>query len=150
FFRQYVIADREGRILAVHPRSSENPLNREQRWDVRDWFSGLGEQPPHGRRYPPVERPHVSQPYLTRSRSNLSVNVTVPLFGDGVLSGRLLVHDLHAWLDGVDVANGFVILLNERGHCLLHAQTDKIVPSAGANPVDWREACPLYREALSD
>jgi hypothetical protein len=152
FFCQYLIADRDGRILAVHPRSGEDAPapDRQRRWDYRDWFNGRGDQSPlDGQHYPPVDRPHVSQPFLTRTRRILSVNVTVP-FGDGVLSGRLPVHDLHVWLDGVDVEHGFVILLNERGHCLLHRCPKKIAPPADGDPIDWRGACPLYEEALSD
>jgi hypothetical protein len=154
FFRQYAITDRTGHILAAYPRSSEDVKNAGRRWDYRDWFNGLGDQPPReGSAFAPVSTPHVSQPYVTRMSRRPSVNVTVPLFdrhkGEviGVLTGRLEVHDLHRWLDDVTIRDGLVVLLNERGHCLLR---EGIEPSPDENPPDWRDRCPLYKQALSD
>jgi hypothetical protein len=164
FFRKYVLADRDGRVLALHPPTTgrANPLG--QRRDFRDWFNGVGDQDRSGgRRFPPTESPHVSQPFVTVRDRSLSVNVTVPVFGGrregpvtGVLSGNLLVRDLHSWLDGVANSPGgrreggvTVVLLNERGHCLLHGEAD-VGAYAGANPVDWRQPCPLYARALGE
>jgi hypothetical protein len=160
FFRSYAVADRTGRLRAryIGDRAPGRKLSalRGPR-SFRDWFNGQGDQP--GRELPPIHGPHVSQPYVPRMTDQLAlaVNVSVPLFDRGtrgevvgVLTGRIAVRDLYAWLEGVDVRDGFVVLLNERGHCLLHRERKRIEPAANVNPTDWRGECPLYEQALRE
>jgi hypothetical protein len=160
-FSQYAIADRDGYILAGYPFRAERIFDargRPRRWAFRDWFNGRGDQRQAlNDWYEPVRSVHVSEPYKSQipGREYLCVNVTVPLFASdgrtvaGVLTGQIVVHELHGWLEGVEIADGYVVLLNERGQCLKHPSEERIEPD-GQGPKDWRAECDLYRRALSD
>src|SRR5207249_1830191 len=151
FFHQYAIADRNGRIVAGYPYPAEEILDGQQRpksWAFRDWFNGLGDQRDQEGTFEPIRKPYISQPYVSRvpGRSDLAVNVSVPLFDEeggrvlGVLTGQIVVNDLHTWLEGV-IPDGFVVLLNERGHCLYHQDRQSIRPAFDQGPIDWRQRC---------
>jgi hypothetical protein len=68
----------------------------------------------------------------------------------GVLTGQVWVKDLHSRLAAVGMRDGFVVLFNERGQCLLHRSEAAIKPRPDQPPVDWRPKCELYREALAE
>jgi hypothetical protein len=161
-FYQYWVVDRKGFARAGYPERIGQvaaQVGRQPRWAYRDWFSGKGDHPERADDWvPPVEQVHVSQPYVSRvpGKRYLSINVTVPLRAKepggevaGVLTGQIRVADLHAWLRGVNIPDGFVVLLNARGHCLLHRDAGAIRPEEGSNPKDWQEDCPEWRKALS-
>jgi serine/threonine protein kinase len=161
FFHQYALADKDGYLLAVYPRleaeERRDEKGRRRRWAFRDWFNGERDKPDPDDRSPPLRKLHVSQPYVSTvpNSPELAINVSLPLVdrhgaGYGVLTGQVWVKDLHAWLARLDIRDGFVVLLNERGQCLLHRSADNIKPRTGESPVDWRPQCELYNEALAE
>jgi hypothetical protein len=162
FFHQYALADKGGYLLAVYPRRQAEEMRdgkgRRPRWAFRDWFNGERDKPDPNDRSPPLRKLHVSQPYVSTAPNSpeLAINVSLPLIDRqsgtayGVLTGQVWVKDLHAWLARLDIRDGFVVLLNERGQCLLHRSEDNIKPRTGESPIDWRPQCKLYREALAE
>jgi serine/threonine protein kinase len=160
FFHQYSLTDRQGHLLAGAPDRLDWLLDKQgpqRRWAFRDWFNGLGDQRGReGDAFEPVHKPHISQPYVSRvpGRPFFSVNVTVPLFDAtgrhvlGVLTGQIVIEGLHSWLNGVAIRDGFVVLLNDRGHCLKHDRSERIHPDDNEGPIDWRRRSELFDRAL--
>jgi hypothetical protein len=158
FFR-WTLADAQGWMLADFPPESDL---WGRCWAWRDWFNGTGHKfDRQGDAFPPVRRVYVSQPYIgvgTETRP-LMLSISCPLWDPedksrliGLLVGSLYVSDLYTWLEGVKLsrANGYVVVLNERGHCLLHPCREQIEPPADGNPTDWRPSSPVWQKAVDD
>ncbi|MFO0808047.1 MAG: serine/threonine protein kinase [Gemmataceae bacterium] len=159
YFRGLAVVDADGYMLTRYDKDRGLPdddtqwsLLFEQRYCWRDWFNGRGDQ--HSRRdvaLPPVSRPHISQPYMGEriNRGKKLVNISVPLSKvDGKPVGLLVGHidwrevqgwldQLRDWMKDVKVAGGFPVVVNGRGHCLTHADVEKIEPAMGQNPIEY-------------
>jgi hypothetical protein len=70
----------------------------------------------------------------------------------GVLSASIHVEALHTWLKDVDLEYGCVVLLDGRGHCLLHdtPPPPEILPKLGENPPSYLDQSQTFRELLRE
>ncbi len=156
YFRGLALVDSDGHMLTRFDRESGLPDDQtqwsllfEQRYAWRDWFNGGGDRHDrHNEAFPPVARPHVSQPYMGEriNRGKTLVNVSVPVVGkDGTQVGLLVGHidwqEVQGWLDrlrewmrDVKVAGGFPVVVDGRGHVLAHPEAEAIRPVMGQNP----------------
>ncbi len=159
FFRVF-IADPAGFIRADWPADPDTPGRS---WAWRDWFHGQGDRLDASPvSLPPVRAPHVSQPFVSRIKSQpVSVCVTVPCFDPadrarpaaeqrlvGLLVGQIEADKVYGWLSGVNMETGFAVLVNEHGHCLLHRRKDAMRPTLDSNPPSWTADSPGLRQAL--
>jgi serine/threonine protein kinase len=98
----------------------------------RDWFSGTGDRYEEADRlHPPIRAPHVSDPYVSSmAAEDLFISISVPILDPsspkakpaGVLEGAVRLQELSHWLRQARIGrHGFAVLLDRRGHCVLHA-----------------------------
>jgi serine/threonine protein kinase len=151
-FDRWSITDGRGKTLANWPEDT-NVLDKDFSW--RDWFSGGGDKEERpDEPYPPVGRPYISQPYVGRSQGTkptIALSAPVPDPDNpgriaGVLLGTIKLADLHQWLEEVQIQDGFIVLLNERCHCLQHRAVERIRLEPGKNPRAWD--CATYQDLL--
>jgi len=146
--------DSEGQMLAHRPGRPGQPLPCLP-W--RDWFHGRGDRQGEAGPFRPVRRTHISQPYVDDMPSALAVAISVPIFAAddphrvgeplALLVARFPITDLGQWVGGVNLERGFLVLLNDRYHCLVHREAEKILPRQGRTPRDY-SSTPIYREIL--
>ncbi len=158
WFDAWFLADARGRLVAYHSASGggDEVIGANFRW--RDWFHGGGDRfDDRDGAFAALRRTHVSQPYLGKVRlEGLAIALATPVFppgGDGepigVLAARFPVRSLHGWLENVRVEHGFVVLVNERRHVLLHRDAEAIAPADGREPVA-HSGCELFDRLLDD
>jgi hypothetical protein len=153
----WMVVDATGRLLALHLNVQLPPgFNVPERFAWRDWFNGRGDQPnDQNRAFPPLHRSHVSQPFLSQVRGELTVGLSTPVFapGDnktvvGVLYTPVPLKEIHSWLNRVQIQDGFAVLIDGRGHCLRHPAAKQIPASPGKEPP--RSSCATYEAALRE
>jgi hypothetical protein len=147
-FAEATVSDRQGVVLAVvrdeggRPRAAE-PYRKHPHYSWRDWFNGRGDQPPDpDAHYPPVRRPHVSDPYVSTADHSLFVSLSLPVRDPdhpeaepaGVLEAAIRLQDINRWLLDVRLEGGCAVLLDNRRYCVLHQQQERIEPRAGERP----------------
>jgi hypothetical protein len=159
---RWTVADAQGNILACHPH---DPTIIGKNFSWRDWFNGRGDQSDNKEDgYESAGRTHVSQPFIGQTRQRkLLIGVSTPIFHPaaakkddapreivGVLMSTIEVARLHEWLIGVEIEHGCIVLLNERGHCLLHedAALEAIRPQADRNPPEFLGRSDLLRDLV--
>jgi hypothetical protein len=148
------VIDDRGRILVVVPPAEFPDIP----YSWRDWFNGGGDRVnARDDFYPPIRKTHLSHPYTSVSTDreeyiSLSTPIGDPLDGDRIMGVLMvdLAHRLDEWLMNAEPDDGFTVLLNERGHCLLHREQEKISPRLLKNPPDWSAECEMYRRLLHD
>jgi hypothetical protein len=140
-FTEATVADAQGKLLAqvrvvedgAASRRKLRVLNparyphRQYSW--RDWFSGQGDHKP-GTVLPPITRPHISAPYVSSDPDRMMfISISVPIRNPdqlngkvvGVLEGAVLLKQMNDWLDRANIdTDGFAVLFDARGHCVLH------------------------------
>jgi eukaryotic-like serine/threonine-protein kinase len=171
------VADREGYMLMAvsdeYGWESEPDFentSREIKWAWRDWFSGEGNQGAEWSSHDPVKKPHISQPYKSKSDDKLRVDVTVPIYAPGVpdmpvgvLVGSMKWEDVSRWLNTLKVTNGMLSVFNERGQFLMHGNDQALLAEMGYHddPVKYsdslstqlgggRNSFPSYRDPIDD
>jgi hypothetical protein len=153
--QDWVVVNARGEPLAgcLEGKSPRGPgLPKDYRW--RDWFSGQGDQPEkEGHPFPPIVQTHISQPFMGKVNDKLMIGISTPVRDPakkqeivGVLYTRILLRDIHSWLDRVETKGGFAVLVDRRGYCLRHERESQIRPAAGQDPPRWD--CPIFREAV--
>jgi hypothetical protein len=158
-FVRWWVADRDGYILGIDPRPlTDPPVGERYQW--RDWFTGDGDKPDEkDRAWPPHRRPfYISHPFLSKaSGDRLLISVSVPVRDPdddanvlGLLTASFDPDSLQEWVDAVQRNDGSVVLLNERGHLLLHPEKDRFKPKEkGEAPPSWLDQSAVYREVLT-
>jgi hypothetical protein len=148
-FHRWCLTDDRGYILAVRP---EVGFDRKKAYAWREWFTGRDEDQPEGQAPSrPLERLHISQPYVAHSADHallisLSTPVRDPDQDDrilGVLMASVTPDSLHRWLsdEPQGEAEGLTVLLNDRGQCLLHGdEQEKIQPGLGRKAPHWLDS----------
>jgi hypothetical protein len=148
-FTEAAIVDRRGIVRALvkdrdgKPELAE-PALEFAHYTWRDYFNGQGTQPyDPNKLYPPIESPHISDPYVTASDRYLCVSISLPIpdpdHADaqpiGVLEAAIRVEEISQWLlEAKDAeAKWFPVLLDKRRYCVLH-QEDKIKPHGPSDP----------------
>lgn len=133
YLLRWTVIDHRGTALANYPHEP-SVIGVNYSW--RDWFNGIGDQPDQQKKqHKPKGQPHISQPYTgTAKGQKFSVGLSAPIGDGGELIGVLLLTvDLEklgvALKEDIGVGEyGFVALLNDRRHFLLHdnvGQPDK-------------------------
>jgi serine/threonine protein kinase len=156
---RWSVADARG---VIHANWPEDPKVYGQPFGWRDWFHGGGDQRPgNGQKFEPIRKPHISQPYFGKSRDEgMMIALSVPIVAPGkalkdpqdpqeiigVLVVGVPLQTLHRWLTGVTIENGFAVLLDRRGHCLLHQEKEKIAFGRDQAPKEW--TCPIFQKVL--
>jgi hypothetical protein len=154
-FAEATVANRKGELLAQFRREAVGPKGTpflrsvdpadhpHKQFSWRDWFSGLGDHAP-GTVLPPIKQTRISAPYLSTDRTapRLLIGVSVPIRDPerpngkvvGVLEGAVLLTEMNAWLKVAPVdTDGFAVLFDARGHCVLHRAGD-YAPTPGRGP----------------
>src|SRR5262249_12253005 len=121
----------------------------------RDYFHGQGDRQhdtPAG--LPPLRTSHISQPFVTEladDRALLALSTPVfhpeepPPRVTGVFLAMLRADDLHEELLRVEVDNGFTVVVDPLGHCVVHRDRARIAPRLHVATPRWD--CPVYRAA---
>jgi eukaryotic-like serine/threonine-protein kinase len=139
WFSGLLAADANGHIIANglwdsaandHWHASPNQKTfwaEDRSW--RDWFNGRGNKSP-GQHYEPASAPHISQPFVSKEKDHgrdrgVVICVTVPVKGQdgkvlGVLTGSLTWKEFGRWNEDVTIANGKIVVFNQRGQALKH------------------------------
>jgi hypothetical protein len=163
-FSRLCVTDRQGHILADYPIDLPTRGPR-WLWAWRDWFHGGGDR--HDARdhlFEPLRVEHVSDPYISRIKGYpLAIVLTVPCFASpaadanrgkprevvGLLTGLVEIKKVYKWIESVDLGeHGFAVLLNDRGHYLLHRDQEKIRPDLDRPPHVWTDEAPVLRRVL--
>jgi hypothetical protein len=115
-------------LKAIDPHT-RNARFAQYSW--RDWFSGKGDRYKEADRlHPPIAAPHISDPYVSSMAADgLFISFSVPILDPkhpearaGVLEAAVRLQELSSWLQQARIGrHGFVVLLDGRGHCVLHA-----------------------------
>jgi eukaryotic-like serine/threonine-protein kinase len=111
-----------------HTQKQEALWAEDKSW--RDWFNGGGNLT-SGQHYPPVNSPHISQPFVSKEKDRdgnergVVICVTVPVKDEdgkvlGVLTGSVTWKEFGRWNEDVTIANGKVVVFNQRGEALKH------------------------------
>ncbi len=150
FFR-WSVADRNGVTFATYP---EDETVHGVNWSWRDWFNGKGDRPEQkDQTFPPLDRPHVSQPFLGRWRdAGLVIGISAPIHDPqdqrvtvGVLLATVRLDELNKWLTAVQIEDGFAVLVDANDHLVLHQERERILPRLDQGTPRWN--CPTYDEA---
>jgi hypothetical protein len=166
FISRLCVADSQGHLLADCP-VDEQTRGPDKQWTWRDWFHGGGDR--HDARqfvFKPLRDEHVSEPYIARiQRQPLCIVLTVPCIAPppqdarqgqqgevvALLTGLVEINKVYKWVEGVNLGeHGFVVLMNEYGHYLLHRDLGRIRPQLDRNPTAWTEGVPVLRRVLND
>jgi hypothetical protein len=152
---RWTITNQVGTTQANYPW---DPMVCNRNWSWRDWFNGRGDHHDgKDRRYPPVDRPHISQPFVGKTKERRKgVVLSAPVFDPssstsepailGVLALTIELEKIDHWLSSVRLNDGFAVLFDHRYHCLLHDRQDRITPRPDQNPPRWD--CSTYREVI--
>jgi serine/threonine protein kinase len=154
-FAETTVSNERGELLAMvrlspgPPRtlqSVEVPARnaRFPQYSWRDWFSGGGDRYEEADRlHPPITAPHLSDPYASSvGPDNVLLSFSVPIRDPGqpggkpagVLEAAVRLQDLSLWLRQARIGrNGFAVLLDGRGHCVLHVDPS-FRPELGRRP----------------
>ena len=150
---RWTVTDPSGTIIANYP-ADDRIVGINYSW--RDWFNGTGDKPEEkGKPHLPKARPHISQPYIGTSKGNkFSIGLSTAIEDEKDLVGIVLLtvdlEEFGAWLSGnVEVGEGFVALVNERRHLLLHKNLDKIKPDDQDHVPRW-DSLPIYTRLKAD
>jgi hypothetical protein len=120
----------------------------------REFFNGVGDFD-EGTTRPPINKPHVSQPFTGRATAGkLTLGISTPVFDPkddtkvvGVLMVTLKLEDLNDWLKDVKMQDGFVTLFNGHKQVFEHRHMENVRPQeTGKVPRPWD--CPLYDKVL--
>jgi hypothetical protein len=156
----WIVTDARGNLLATDLNvklPDSFPVPRNFAW--RDWFNGKGDDfgPDKGKReYAPIRATHFSQPFVRRlvPEPELGIGISTPVFAPGkqgevvgVLYTPVRLHDIDSWLDGVNIKDGYVVLVDSRGYCLRHPDRQRILPVPDENPRRWES--PAFQAALT-
>jgi serine/threonine protein kinase len=76
----------------------------------------------------PPGQTHISAPYVSSAPNHpMFISISVPIREQpagavvGVLEGAVLLKEMNAWLNSSNIdADGFAVLFDSRGHCVLH------------------------------
>jgi hypothetical protein len=168
-FHHWAAVDADGHVLALD-RQTDRPISTKS-FRRQDWFHGGSRHLPEGTAGAdggppgPVTQTHISQPYVSTLRDKgapegtLMIGISTPVFADpeaegarpvGLLLGAIPLDDLYGWLSASHMQQGFTVLLDRGGHCLLHQLMSSIRPAANQDARDWREVCPFYRQLLDE
>ncbi len=134
-FAEATVASREGKLLAQLRIVADGPTRRlvpvdpsrypHRQFSWRDWFSGQGDHPP-GAHLPPIRGTHVSIPYVSSAPERpMFISISAPLREGGevvgVLEAAVPLGQMNRWLKEANIgADGFAVLLDAGGHCVLH------------------------------
>jgi hypothetical protein len=155
----WIVVDEKGKLLALKlgpevslPRGFKIPTD----FASREWFNGRGnlaDQP--GQVLPPIKKTYLSQPFRRRLENEMGVGLSTPIFAPGgrdqivgVLYTPIRLKDLHRWLDHAEIKSGFAVLVDSRGHCLLHGDESQISPEADQPPPRW--SSPVFDAAVRE
>jgi hypothetical protein len=168
-FHHWVAVDADGHVLALD-RERDRPISFKS-YRRQDWFHGGSRRLPEGtateddRPVGPVTRTHVSQPFVSTLRDKgateglLMIGISTPVYANaaaegakpiGLLLGAIPLDDLYGWLSASHMQQGFTVLLDRGGHCLLHRLMPSIRPAENQDARDWRSVCPYYRQLLDE
>ncbi|WP_406699595.1 serine/threonine protein kinase [Singulisphaera sp. Ch08] len=154
---RWTITDAVGTTQANYPWE---PLVCDKNWSWRDWFNGQGDHHDgKNRRHPPIDRPHISQPFVGKTKERKKgVVLSAPVFDPsasaseptilGVLALTIELEKVETWLKSVRLNDGFAVLFDSRYHGLLHNRQDRISPRPDENPPVW--PCPIYRNVIEN
>jgi serine/threonine protein kinase len=154
-FAEATVANRKGELLAqvrLEPSGPEDaPFLRSidpadyphRQFSWRDWFNGQGDHRP-GSVLPPITQTHISAPYVSTDREapRMFISLSVPIRDPdrpngpvvGVVEGAVLLTQMNAWLNEANIdTDGFAVLFDARGHCMLHRDAD-FAPTAEHGP----------------
>lgn len=112
-------------LIAIDPKTLRSPYAH---FSWRDWYSGKGDRYDQTtRHHPPIEAPHISAPYASAlDPDGLFISISAPIREPGgkvlgVLEAAILIAEMSRWLHEAHIArDGAVVVLDNRGHCLLH------------------------------
>jgi serine/threonine protein kinase len=140
-----------GRLRAMDPRTLRT---RYPHFSWRDWYSGRGDRYEEAHRFHrAVAAPHISDPYVSSmDPADLFISISVPIRDPahpkreplGVLEAAVRLQELSRWLRQSRIGrHGFVVLLDRRGYCVLHADPS-FRPKFGTRPerflpVGWEQ-----------
>jgi eukaryotic-like serine/threonine-protein kinase len=159
-FVRWCLADRDGYVPAIDPVVPFPP----NRYHWREWFNGEENKADKEGPGEPLRQPHhVSVPYLSTAADRLMmITISAPIpdpDGEtrpvGVLMASFDPDTLRRWTETVETNGGAVVLLDGRGHCLLHPHKNLLLPRAEEDPRawcprSWLSAAPLYTELLAE
>jgi hypothetical protein len=144
-FSLCAVVDQNGHILATDVPKISQLINPDMQFRWRDWFNGQGDKADNKEHpWKPIEQTYISQPFVsTVPELGFCVNISTPIRDSGkkplgLLVGTIKVDDFNCWLTTIQMKDGFAVMLNQRGHCLLHP-SEKIKPDPGQAPDNWLE-----------
>src|SRR5260370_40644067 len=139
-FSVCAVVDQNGHILATDVPKIIQLINPDMQFRWRDWFNGQGDKADNKEHpWKPIEQTYISQPFVsTVPELGFCVNISTPIRDSGkkplgLLVGTIKVDDFNCWLTTIKMRDGFAVMLNQRGHCLLH-KSEKIKPDPGQPP----------------
>jgi hypothetical protein len=153
----WLVVDEKGRLLAMKlgpevklPQGFKVP----EEFGDREWFNGKASQSDNkGRALTPIRKTHISQPFRRRLEDEMGIGLSTPIFAPGsadrivgVLYTPFRLKDIHHWLDRARIENGFAVLVDSQGHCLLHQEESRIQPQVEQPPPRW--SSPVYEAAV--
>ncbi|SIN77395.1 Serine/threonine protein kinase [Singulisphaera sp. GP187] len=155
--KRWTITNQVGTTQANFPWE---PSVCNKNWSWRDWFNGQGDHlDGKDQRYLPIDRPHISQPFVSKDKDHTKgVVLSTPVFDPssstsqptilGVLALTIELERVENWLKSVRLNDGFTVLFDNRYHCLLHNRQDRVTARPNQNPPIW--PCPIYRNVIEN
>jgi hypothetical protein len=155
----WIVVDEKGHLLALKvgpdvtfPKDFKIP----EGFAARDWFHGRGNHSDKkGAVFPPIRKTYLSQPFRRRFEKELGIGLSTPIFAPGskdrivgVLCAPIRLKDIHRWLDQAQMKNGFAVLVDRQGHCLLHRDENQIQPEPDQPPRRW--SSPVFEAAVHE
>jgi serine/threonine protein kinase len=151
----WLVVDSQGTLLALELNVKLPPdFKTPQQFGWRDWFHGNGDQPNRqGDKFLPIRKTHISVPFRRLLEKVMGIGISTPIFAPGsnseivgVLYTPVNLKDIYRWLDHVKIKNGFAVLVDARGHCLLHRDQDRIQPAPREQAPRWDS--PVFEAAV--